>query len=439
MSLFDRPEMQVWDNAVFDNGEEEPPPFSKEVSWSPSFTKKLSDSLRSDDSFKENLNPMFLIDSCDGVESKEGGRNIDEEIEEVEREIERLSKKLKALRLEKAGQGNNGKMADKERTRGRIIPAKFMEQKVLRDDNTPAKAAGDKGKLNRRGVSLCPTEIYSTAMKSRPLANRLNVGSITPGLPLQSRRKSCFWKLDEIDELKVTKERRKSSTSMSLSPNAGKVAPKVQTQKQAATTIGSRKGGKKEESVISSIQPKRLFKDMEKERKKEKDRLVTTRGKVGKPGRVVASRYNQLTASAARKRSFPENEKEEAGRMDKRRNSNVAGKVKKRWEILPGDVVVYQSSEGEKDGGKDQGETELGKTNAAKTPSTIVKAGEGLRRIRVSRGMVGESPRDSGPAKRVAELEKRGRGRKYFGEEEEEGDEGFGKALAFIEDEEEEE
>ncbi|KAI4384998.1 hypothetical protein MLD38_003075 [Melastoma candidum] len=430
MSLFDRPEMQVWDNAVFDNGEE-PLAFSKEVSWSPSLTKKLSDSLRSDDSFKENLNPVFVTNSGDGIELKEGCRNIDEEIEELEMEIERLSKKLKALLLEKAGQGNNGKVVEKERPRGRIITAKFMEQKVLRDDNMPAKAASDKGKLNRRGVSLCPAEIYSNAMKSPLLVNKLDVGSITPGMPLQSRRKSCFWKLDEIDELKVTKERRKSLMSMSLSPNLGKAAPKVQTQKQAATTMGYKKGAKKEESVISSIQPKRLFKDVEKERKREKDRLVTTRGKVVKPGRVVASRYNQLTVSAARKRSFPENEKEEAGRVDKRRNSNVADKVKKRWEILPGNVVVYQSSEDQEEAGEEKG-------NAAKTPSTIAKAGEGLRRIRVSRGMVGESPRDSGPAKRVAELERRGRGSRYFGEEEE-GDEDLGKALSFIEDDDEEE
>jgi hypothetical protein len=49
--------------------------------------------------------------------------------------------------------------------------------------------------------------------------------------------------------------------------------------------VTSKRPVKKEDGVVSSIQPKKLFKDGEKEKS-------VTAKKPLKPGRVVASRYN---------------------------------------------------------------------------------------------------------------------------------------------------
>ncbi|KAI3439823.1 uncharacterized protein J3R85_004219 [Psidium guajava] len=355
------------------------------------------------------------------------GRTIDAEIEELEKEILRLSSRLEALRLEKA------KTGDEKKPRGRVVAAKFMEPKqvgigrdpdvVKRIEETPLSSA--KPKLNRRGLSLGPAEIASSAVKSRPSIK----GEITPALSIQNRRKSCFWKLEEIDELKVTKERRKSMSLTASPGNARKTFPKIQPQKQAATTAASRRFTKKEEAIIASIQPKRLFKDGEKS---------VTAKKPGKPGRVVASRYSQITMSAARKRSFPENNnKDEGERVDKRRASvglNTQGnesRVKKKWEI-PSEVAVYESK-------KDDSAVEA----QMQTPSSIGRISNALPKIRAVR-VVNESPRDSGAARRVVDLVGR---RNYFGgggsgnveEVELQTQMPFCQALSFIRDDEEEE
>lgn len=449
---FDAPELQVWNNAAFDNGESGDSAAAAaavKASWSsvnPVFVK-LSDSLESDDFSKENRSPecansqiSLKSSALSKIQWKQGvleplsakagdrddkGRTIDAEIEEIEKEITRLSSRLEALRLEKA------KAGDEKKPRGRVVAAKFLEPKQVagigrdpdaakRIEETPLSSA--KPKLNRRGLSLGPAEIASSAGKSRPSMK----GEITPGLSIQNRRKSCFWKLEEIDELKVTKERRKSM-SMTTSPgNARKTFPKVQPPKQAATTAASRRFTKKEEAIIASIQPKRLFKDGEKSASAKKP---------GKPGRVVASRYNQMTASAARKRSFPENNnKDEGERVDKRRASGGLNapanesRVKKKWEV-PSEVVVYESK---KEVSAAAAQTE--------TPSSIGRISSVLPKIRAVRGAK-ESPRDSGAARRVADLVGK---RNYFGgggnEEEAElqMQMSFCQALSFIQDDEDE-
>lgn len=457
---FDAPEVQIWNNAAFDNGESEDSAAAK-ASWSsvnPVFVK-LSESLGSDDFCKENRSPecansrvsllkpsvpsrvqwrqSVLEPLSAKAEDREdddkkgggGGRSIDAEIEEIEKEITRLSSRLESLLLEKEAAAAAG---EERKPRGRAVAAKFMEPKqvgigrdpdaVKRIEETPPLSSA-KPKLNRRGLSLGPAEIASSAVKSRPPSIK---AEITPALSIQNRRKSCFWKLEEIDELKVTKERRKSM-SMTASPgNARKTFPKVQPQKQAATTAASRKFTKKEEAIIASIQPKRLFKDGEKS---------VPAKKPGKPGRVVPSRYNQTTVSAARKRSFPENNnKDEGERVDKRRASvglNAQGnesRAKKKWEI-PSEVVVFESKE-------DDSAVEA----RMRTPSSIGRIGSVLPKIRAVRG-VKESPRDSGAPRRVADLVGR---RNYFGSgNEEEGElqmqTPFCQALSFIRDDEEEE
>ncbi|KAL5581903.1 hypothetical protein UlMin_014345 [Ulmus minor] len=455
----DAPDLQIWNNAAFDNDESEGS-FAIKASWSdmpPVFVNHSSESLQSDCS-KENLSPDFaktplyvksslpvkplhpnttvgnsqgkplkvlfkegLVDVPSAVSKKpfevqeEGEKgnnekNIDSEIEEIEKEISRLSSKLEALRLEKAER--NAKTIER---RGRIVPAKFMDSKQSSkiseggkkiDESMPSNS---KAKLSRRGVSLGPTEILVGA-GFRPLGKP----EITPVQTIQSRRKSCFWKLQDIDELRATKERR---MSLSLSPKSRKTLSKIQPPKQAATTVSSKRFSKKEEAIIASVQPKKLFKDGEKSVPAKKPL---------KMGRVVASRYNQSTAANdGRKRSLPEDDKDGEKRNEKRRMSLVGkprgngrelcksqgteSRVKKKWEV-PNKVVVYESIE-------------------EQFPLPNGEMGDVLPKIKTFR-CVNESPRDSGPAKRVAELMGR---RSYFCANEEV-EENVCQALSFAEE-----
>ncbi|KAI4323586.1 hypothetical protein L6164_023180 [Bauhinia variegata] len=416
------PELQVWHNAVFDSEESVGICVPTKNSWSSlqPVSENHSESFDSDCS-KENLSPAMVKSpvsvkssipskplSLNGVIGnsqtkptkllgKNGGsfdqlstiskkgfeqeeeKKIDAEIEEIEKEIKRLSSRLEALRLEKFERS----MKTIER-RGRVVPAKFMEAKVVKKiEETPLSSS--KPKLNRRGVSLGPAEIVAGTRSRVP--GKLE---ITPLQSIQSRRKSCFWKLQEIDEEKDVSERRKS---LSLSPKSRlKTGGKIQVQKQAATTGGSKKLAKKEDGILSLIQPRKLFKEGEKSVPAKKPL---------KQGRVVASRYNQTAnqstgnsaAIDARKRSLPENDKEDSKRGDKRLASSVGkllanqgteGRIKKKWEI-PAEILMYKSQE----------ENKFLSSNANKI--------DVLPKIKTFR-CVDESPRDSGRAKKAAEL-----------------------------------
>ncbi|KAF5948390.1 hypothetical protein HYC85_014347 [Camellia sinensis] len=439
MSVLQYPEamnasdLQVWNNAAFDNGDSEDIAIIRS-SWSPLKPILVNQSESFDSlSSKENqspvpekshhqsrpLHPNGIIGNSQenppttllnhsliektvfknaNKEVLRDEKKIDAEIEEIQMEITRLSSKLEALRLEKAEQ----KLKLLERRR-RVVPAKFMEPKLSVKNAEKVKKIEEpssmsaRTKLQRRGLSLGPSEIVSGARrgifsmaKSKQLGGKQEI--ITPVQPIQNRRKSCFWKLQDIDEEKVTKERGKSS---SVSPKSRKMIPKTQFSRQAVTTVGSKKAVKKEDGVLSTIHPKKLFKDGEKSVPAKKPL---------KPGRIVASRYNQSATgnSAMRKRSLPENDKEDGKRCDKKRSSSSSEsileektqnqdhtetRVKKQWEI-PGEVVIHR-------GLKDDDDEE--------TPVPAAKIPEMLPRIRAVRYQ-NDSPRDSGPAKRVAQL-----------------------------------
>lgn len=361
---------------------------------------------------KKGLEEKVVLNSESGKEIRDE-KKIDEEIEEIESQISRLNSRLEALRLEKVER--NVKVVEK---RGRVVAAKFMEQKQSVKNAEDKKMIEEtsnisaRTKVNRRGISLGPAEIISGgrrgmsmgpseifgAVKSRQLGRQEMI------TPVQSRRKSCFWKLQDIEEEKVVDKARVIKSS-SVSPKSRKVAAKTQiTSRQAVTTIASRKTLKKEDVVINSIQPKKLFKDGEKS-------VPATNKKPLRPGRVVASRYNQNTnqASAIRKRSLPDND--DSKRFDKKRSLSVGksqvnetesknigteSRVKKRWEI-PSEIVVHGNVEGEK------------------SPQSIVVVADLLPRLRITR-CTNDSPRDSGPAKKVVELIGR---KSYFGNDEE--------------------
>ncbi|KAL0301980.1 UNVERIFIED_CONTAM: hypothetical protein Sradi_6474800 [Sesamum radiatum] len=470
-------DLQIWNNAAFDNGENSEDLTANRQSWG-SLKSIFGDPKASFDSVsgKENQgvvaeNQVSSVSSClkssttpfkpvntDGAIEKsriksafkkgfqenvvlkvEGGREIrdekkiDEEIEEIESEIMRLNSRLESLRLEKAGR--SVKVVEK---RGRIVPAKFMEEKQCVKDGEGKKQIEEissmtaRTKVTRRGVSLGPAEIASGGRRGMSLGpseifgavKSRQTGKLEMITPVQSRRKSCFFKMQEIDEEKVVVAAKGRGKSSSLSPNSRKVAAKTQvSSRQAVTTISSRKTLKKDDALINAIQPKKLFKDGEKS-------VPATNKKPLRPGRVVASRYNQNTAM--RKRSLPENDKDDSKRGDKKRslsvgksrvnpteNKNIGteSRVKKRWEI-PSEIVVHGSM------------VEADESS----PQSIVAVPDLLPRIRIAR-CVNESPRDSGPAKKVVELIGR---KSVFGNDDEEVEEpSLCQALTFAEEEEE--
>ncbi|KAH6825132.1 hypothetical protein C2S53_008678 [Perilla frutescens var. hirtella] len=457
-------DLQIWNNAAFDNGEISEDLTASKQSWGSlksifgnakasfdSVTGKENQGLALESqissvssSLKSSSTPFKPINACESVGKsrnkevvKKGfeetvvlkevgdGKKIDEEIEEIESQIARLNSRLEALRLEKAVR--SVKVVEK---RVRVVPAKFMEQKQSVKNAEEKKMIDEisnlsaRTKVNRRGISLGPAEIISGGRRGMSLgpseifgaAKSRQLGKHEMITPVQSRRKSCLFKLQDIDEERVK--------SCSLSPKSRKAAAKAQVMpRQAVTTIASRKTVKKEDMFVNSVQPKKLFKDGEKS-------VPPSNKKPLRAGRVVASRYSQNAsqASAMRKRSLPENEAENSKRVEKKRSLSVGktranetesknvgteSRVKKRWEI-PSEVVVHGSVEGDK------------------SPQSVVVAPDLLPRLRIAR--CNDSPRDSGPAKKVVELI----GKKSFFASDEAVDQSLCQALTYVEEEDEE-
>ncbi|XP_043687416.1 uncharacterized protein LOC122638623 [Telopea speciosissima] len=461
------PDLQIWNNAAFDSGDKDESA-AMNTSWCSlqSISIGRSESQESDSS-KENLSPDFCksnvslkssrplkpLQQNDANGRSEGkplkllfkqgillpsptipstktenevardDSNIDTEIEEIELEISRLTSKLEALRLAKTEK--NLKTIERRRGTGH---AKFTEEKqnsknsatAIKIEEPPATTTGTK--FRRRGVSLGPAEV--TAGISSRQTGKLE---ITPIQSIQNRRKSCFWKLEDIKE-EVTKQKRRG---LSSSPKSRLSVSKIQASKQALTTVGSKKYMKQDDAVMSSIQPQKLFKEGEKSVASKKPL---------RPGRVIASRYNETpakytgnsTKTDQRKRSLPENDKVDTKRFDKKRfsvgklqgfqsepgwNQVSEKKVKKRWEI-PNDAAM-----------------DLSNSLVNGSQLSVLKIADLLPRIKTVR-CTEESPRDSGPAKRVAELIGR---KSYFSTEETDVETSVFQALSFDEEGEEEE
>ncbi|KAE8716210.1 Tetratricopeptide repeat-like superfamily protein, putative isoform 1 [Hibiscus syriacus] len=295
MSLLQYPDLvnvstlHVWNNEAFDDGGSEDTTTIK-ISFSDIESVPVNRSLESDCG-KENLSPPCLK-SCVSFKRKEeekrDEKKIDMEIEATEKEIALLSLKLETLRHEKAEC-----KARRVSMRGRTVASKFMVQK----------------QSTKNFEKMIEAPLFSSA---KTKLNR----AVDLATPMQSRRKSCFYKLRDLDEEKV-KSRKGKSLSLSLSPKSRRTISKAQVTRPAATTVASKRAVKKEDGVLTTIQPKNLF--------KEGERSVTAKKPPPKQGRVVASRYNQianqsnrnLATSIARKRSLTEND-EESNRHGKR-------------------------------------------------------------------------------------------------------------------------
>ncbi|KAF8369979.1 hypothetical protein HHK36_031992 [Tetracentron sinense] len=427
------PDLQIWNNAAFDDGDVDKSTALKSSLYPlQSICVNRSEILESDSS-KENQGPAFcnspvsvksptpikplhlnsaignsqvkplkllfkqgLVIPSQTVAKKENeavqdDRKIDTEIKEIESEISRLSSKLEALRLEKAER----ELKTIER-RGRIVPAKFKEQKQSYKDSSALKKTEEppsvsaRAKIHRRGLSLGPSEIIS-GVRSR------QIGDQRKGTNFESKPKI--------------------TTLFFQDPSF----------KKGYSTVGSKKHVKKDDVVLSVVQPKNLFKEGEK--------LVSAKKPV-KPGRVVASRYNQTqvqlslnsTNTDRRKRSLPENDNEDSQRGDKKRFSLVG-----KSRGIPLESGRNQVTENrEKKCCDIPSEAMDNKSLVDSLPPSILKMPDILPRIRTIR-RTNETPRDSGPAKRVAELIGR---RSYFGAEEIEVETSVCQALSFDEEEE---
>ncbi|KAK9068124.1 hypothetical protein SSX86_012235 [Deinandra increscens subsp. villosa] len=336
MSVID---VQIWTNSVFDDGGDSESFNSYNQLKSPSWVTKKpltvnlsSDSLDSSFSSKENQspNPVPLF-SNHPIKTGSLKPNVVENLEvtdeeiEIENEIRRLFAKLESIRREKA-EKNDKKNKNTE----------YVEKQGKLDLD---KKSGVK-KIQRRGFSLGPNEIMSAASSKSKQLEQFGTN------PVQNRRKSCFWKLDDIEE---EKSRVKN--------------PSV---RRAVTSIGSKKGVKKDDLILGSIQPKKLFGEQAKK-------------PAVKPGRVIPSRYNQATVNSSMKK-----------RESVRGGGAMESRVKKKWD-LPISIPNRLNFEGESS--VDNNHVDV----VMPEPEVI------LPKIRVVR-YEEEAGRDSGPAKRVAEL-----------------------------------
>ncbi|KAG9452775.1 hypothetical protein H6P81_005679 [Aristolochia fimbriata] len=363
----DAQNLQVWNNAAFDDDESTvrtswmQPPLLEIKSSKENQSPNLGKSWGFDEPPAPNKNPslgkppklLFKQGYLDAAKNR--GGQVDEEIDEIEKEIAKLRERLEALRIQKKNQNP----ANDEATVAGDDPAKIPAKKSLKtpkkiEELTPAANS------RRRGVSLGPAEILGS-VRSRPTE--------TP----QSRRKSFFWKLPGIEEeeradkkgAKKTQKSVGSSRSLSLSPKSR--AAKTADPRRGISTVGAKKPVKKDDTAI---QPKKLFPERP--------------AGAQKPGRVVASRYNQIPPRVAgnspvkdrRRGSIPETDKKDNGRKSRGAAApSVADSgTRRRWDIPEGP-----------------------------SPPPVADIAETLPKIRTSR-IVNESPRDSGCAKRVADL-----------------------------------
>ncbi|KAK9092308.1 hypothetical protein Syun_027219 [Stephania yunnanensis] len=321
--------------------------------------------------FKEGLlrGNVFVAEN----ETARDERKIDAEIEEIEKEIRG------------AGAVKIGER--KESAKDFVVP---------RSDNV----------TRRRGVSLGPSEIIGVLKLQKKV-----IQEMTPIQSTQSRSKSCLWKIGEIDE------RGSRRGSVTLSPKSRTNLPKIQASQRGFTTIGSKKFEKTDDRRLSSIQPKKLF--------NEGDKFTSVKKPI-RSGRVIASRYNQIPSQPARKlvqndrrkTMAPETVRSETKKSEKTRSSSVG-----RSRVPSQELIRIQTNEVKKMLGN-QGET----TNHEKS---ITKIADLLPKIRTIRNTY-ESPRDSGAAKRVADLDGR---KSYFGSADCEEDDSVCQALCFDDDE----
>ncbi|XP_020521035.1 uncharacterized protein LOC18431657 isoform X2 [Amborella trichopoda] len=363
---------QTWrNNAIFlENDTDETPIKSSWSSLQPILTDRSN--LLQPDLYKENRSPESRLSSCDTpnslkpltplsvkplkpqskqvlglpspLKNANGDQSLSAGIEEIEREIQRLTSRLAELKLQQAAieqkrakglpdtrvsgkepsQISRAPSEQRQPRPGRIVAAKFMEQKQSPNPLTEKSSA----QPNRRRLTFGPSDLirFRQELAGKP--------DVSPFPATQSRRKSCYSKLPEIKEengkKEIKPEKEKPKGSRSLSPKPRKSAIKPSDTRQGISTVGSKQPIKRTLGNNSHLPSKNLFNETPK---KPAAKKPTCR----KSGREVASRYSKelpekasvarsLPGATQRKRSLPENEPpEDEKRGDKKRVSLVKG------------------------------------------------------------------------------------------------------------------
>lgn len=369
-SILNATNLQIWDNAAFDD-----------------VAPLQPISLNLDDPIKENRSP-----SRSKPKPKPGAGDIDAEIAEIEGEISRLSKKLEALKIKKARTLAASKTPTPGPTKrgggGRIIPAKFLNLETPPPPPPPRPLASSSKKTTtqesgrRRGLSLGPMDIYrhATPFRAPPKPSFQKLG----GIKEEEKSKEKEKEKETGKEKNLASARRRgmslgpseilrrdgSGRSLSISPKTRKpMNSRVSELRKGISTVLPKKSVKMDEGSISGIiKPKTLFEEKKRPLKNAKVR-------------IVASRYDEA-GNKRRKWSLPEDN-------EKKVEEKSAAANRKKRALSLGGVNAIRLKE----------EMEMERT----PPPSITKIAEGLPKIRTLRGVV-ESPRDSGCAKRVAEL-----------------------------------
>ncbi|KAL5976239.1 hypothetical protein ACLOJK_041891 [Asimina triloba] len=354
------PNAKIYNNAAFDDASDE----VGKASWAPLQSIPIPIQALDSNSSKENRSPVFCPSTGLAISQPPDTRisqgkplkllfkqgllsppppieptKLDAEIEDIEKEISRLSSRLEALRIEKTSR--EPKTVDRRQSIGSIVPAKFMEPK----QSSAKKIQESPATLRRRGVSLGPSEIASGVR----LRQAGKAETATPGHP--NRRKSYFLKLPEIEEEK--------GRSRSLSPKSRPSVKKLADPRRGISTVGSKKPGKREEpTLLTCIHPKKLFNGGDDPCPSKKP---------SKNSRIVPSRYGQTPEPTV---------------TANRRLTRGQGATR----------TPRASKEG---GGK--------RSSMEHSPSSITRVAEALPKLRTVR-CEEASPRDSGQAKRVADL-----------------------------------
>ncbi|KAJ4810200.1 hypothetical protein LUZ62_022766 [Rhynchospora pubera] len=322
------------------------------------------------------LQPISVnrLDSFDYGVKKPTREDIEKEIEKTEREIERLTRRLEELKSKKASSFQKP---------GRVVPSKFKEVAKFKFE-TPVS-----NKSMQRGVSLGPLEILQGSTQSSK-----KFGSNNPCGIKEEKEKPQSWKQRGVSlgPLEIQQGLTQSSKKFGSSKSHGIKEEKEKSQlwKQRGVSLGPLEIH--QGLIQSSKKPPGIKEEKEKSQpwKSSGPKMVSN----SRPSRRgVSLGPTEISAIARKTPSKPKNtlEKIEEYSTSNRRLSRGTCKpriVPSRYSLAPPKIVRDDMN---KNG------------NGKKSPESVTKMAKLLPKIKAVR-CTEQSPRDSGRAKRVADL-----------------------------------
>ncbi|KAJ3708482.1 hypothetical protein LUZ61_012187 [Rhynchospora tenuis] len=348
---------KVWNNAAFDDPSLGSDGSAGMTSWSvlqPISTNQL-------DSFEYGVKKPIR-------------EEIEKEIEKTEREIERLTRRLEELKSKKASSFQKP---------GRVVPSKFKEVAKIKFE-TPVS-----NKSMQRGVSLGPLEILQGSTHSSK-----KFGSNKPHGIKEEKEKPQSWKQRGVSlgPLEILQGSTHSSKKLGSNKPHGikEEKEKFQSWKQRGASLGPLEIH--QGLAQSSKKPPGIKEEKEKSQpwKSAGPKMVSN----SRPGRRgVSLGPTEISAIARKTPSKPWNtlEKIEEHSTSNRRLSRGPRKprvVPSRYSLAPPKIVRDDMSKN---------------VNGKKSPESVTKMAKLLPKIKAVR-CIEQSPRDSGRAKRVADL-----------------------------------